>query len=188
MPLAVTRLIRLAKTCLLISMRGQLIPSRLILLRLSLKGSQTRLLTTARRVLRNVLSLLLCEHRAGLMTMCRLIPPVLLTMSDDSRVKHGTRRLGTVRLTTLARFWCRPCVDMPIAHFSLVTVPPIPLCAVREMNLQLPIMPEIAPTDMLVVPVILCTAMIRLLSFLACPGTHIFSFSSVPSEFSCFCD
>lgn len=176
MPLAVTRLIPLAKTCLLISISGQLILNRLILLRLSLNGSQTRLLTTARRELRNVLTLFLCEHRAGLMTMCRFSPPVLLTISDESRVKHGTRRLGTVRLTTLARFSCRPCVDMPSAQLSLLTVPPIPLCAVRDMNLQLPIIPDIAPTDMLVVPVILCTAIMRLLPVLPRPGTLIFPY------------
>lgn len=101
-PLAVTRLIPLAKTCLLTSISGQLILILVVLLGLSLSGSQTRLLITVARELRSVLSLFLCEHNAGLMTICRLSPPVLATTNDESRVKHDSRRLGTVSVTTLA--------------------------------------------------------------------------------------
>lgn len=58
---------------------------------------------------------------------------------------------------------------MPTIQLSLLTVPRIPVWAVLEMNLQLPIMPDMAPTEILVVPVILCTAMMRLLLPVAAP-------------------
>lgn len=154
------RLVPFYAACVLIIISGKLI--------LRLLGSTLLILSTDRTTLLDIAAPKPCNslwvfavdflvHAA--MHMRHLCRWVVLTMWPVSLDRHGVASAGIVSATKLAWLWPRPCVVMPIWHLARLTMVLIPVWAVLATCLALPTIPDVAPSDMLVVAVMLCNAM-----------------------------
>lgn len=157
--LGAMRLVIFYAAWVLITISGKLIPRLLGETLLILSTERTTLLDMAEPKPPSRLCVFPVEflvHAA--MHMEQLCRWVVLTAWPVNLVRHGGTSEGMVRATKLARLWPRPWVVMPIWQLRLPTIALIPAWALLATCLELPTMPDVAPSDILVVRVILCSA------------------------------
>lgn len=158
--LGAMRLVPLRAECVFMYMSGQLMLKLVVLRPLILETDRTTLLEMAApkpcrsdRVFRVDFLVQAAMHMEQLQLW------VVLTMWPVSLDRHGVANAGMVSATKLAPLWPRPCVDMPMWHLSWLTILRIPLCAELATWLERPTMPDVAPSEMFVLLVMLCRAM-----------------------------